>query len=62
MIQSEFKEDGIIYSRDLAAYKYRAGDKVMILNEINDNLVELVVLEGDGEGMTMQTDKSLLKL
>ena len=62
MIQSEFKTDGVIYSRGQAAYKYRAGDKVMIVNELNNDLVEVVVLEGEGEGLTMTVDISLLKL
>lgn len=62
MIKSEFNKDGIIYCRGEEAYKYRAGDKVMIVKELNEKLVEVVVLEGEGEGITMQTDKSLLKL
>jgi hypothetical protein len=61
MVKSEFKVDGTIYCRGEAAYKYFAGDKVMILKELNEDTVEIVVLEGEGEGITMPTEKTLLK-
>lgn len=62
MTKTEFKDDGIIYSRGEKVCKYRAGDKVTILEEISEDLLNIIITEGEANGMVMAADKKLFKL
>lgn len=61
MIRTEFKVDGTVYCRGEEAFKYKAGDKVVVLHEIDDESVQILVTEGEATGEVMPTEKALLK-
>lgn len=62
MIETEFVKDGTIYSRGETVCSYKAGEKVKILEEYNEELVNIIILEGEGRGMIMYAERELLKL
>jgi hypothetical protein len=58
---AEFKSDGVIYYRGEEVKKYRAGDKVSILEKLSSNsMVKVLVLNGEAKGCIVYVDEELL--
>lgn len=61
MKETYFKEDGLLYCRGEEAFTYTSEDKVSIMNEEYNGLVQIMFMEGKAKGQISYVDKNLLK-
>lgn len=62
MKMAEFNRDGFVTSRGENISGYEYGDTVTIIGDISDNLVRVIINEGDSKGMIVTVDKNVITI
>jgi hypothetical protein len=57
-----FKESGTLSCRGEVASSYSAGDIVSILDEFNEDIYEVMIMEGNSRGTIAYINKDMLEL
>jgi NADPH:quinone reductase-like Zn-dependent oxidoreductase len=59
-MHGEFNRNGTIYSRGEKVAKFREGDRVFVLKKFPEDLVMVLMLEGELEGQTVIVEENLI--
>lgn len=62
MQASVFKQSGTLSCRGEEASSYSAGDMVSILKEFNEDIYEVMIIEGDSKGTYAYINKDMLEI
>lgn len=57
-----FKESGTLSCRGDVASSYASGDEVSIMQEYNDDIYEVMIMQGDSRGTIAYINKDMLEL